>query len=350
MKKTIAINGYQTHKQTLFTAQSYLVDRIVPAVEEISLPPVAFKNGSLSLSVENQKKLTSSIDDSKLRRLKAKLKNQLRPRVIADRLIVDFRFRSVGNWAHALNVHIPLALYLKHILQEEHFDKAPIFILQADTPGYVQRAFEFFCIEFICEANDIKGQVLDVQLTPPTSIRTVAKDWIEKFATQTPNYSQLLEESTDLPKKAFISRRKTREISNEQEVESFLAEKGYQKIYPEDLSPIEQIKLFVQATDIVAIHGAAMGPLTYRPSQQPPLKLVEIFSPGHMSEFYRAISYQIGTHWVGVRGKLRKEHIDICYQLDKPYKKYSLSNFEVDLVSLQTALLHISTTAGNSAS
>ena len=82
-------------------------------------------------------------------------------------------------------------------------------------------------------------------------------------------------------------------------------------IYPEDLSPQEQLKLFTDAEQIVGIHGAGMAPLLYRDTNKPSLKLVEILSPGHMTNFFRVIAEHTGTSWVGCTRSNRTEAFEI---------------------------------------
>ena len=113
---------------------------------------------------------------------------------------------------------------------------------------------------------------------------------------------------------------------------------GYVTVYPEDLSVEDQFQLFNTAEQIVAVHGAGLGPLLYRHPNSPLRHLVEILPCGHMTDFFRLMAQQVGVPWTGVRGRLKPEYVAPAYQMQNFFKQYSLDNFEVDPESLERAL------------
>ena len=152
-------------------------------------------------------------------------------------------------------------------------------------------------------------------------------------------YKKIRVEREFVGKKFFLSRKDSRKLVNEEQVAGFLSSNfGYEKVYAEDLSVNEQISMFMHSDDIAAIHGAAIGPLLYRPKDSKTMSLLEIFSPGHMTNFYRGTSDQVGINWVGVRGRIKSNQINEAYNFDKAYLKYSLSDFYADLDSLERAV------------
>lgn len=86
-------------------------------------------------------------------------------------------------------------------------------------------------------------------------------------------------------KRLFISRKKarSRRIVNEEELFSFLEDKGFTKIFAEELSFDEQIQVFSNAEAIVAPHGAGLTNMLFSP---PHTKILEIFEPSTLRGCY----------------------------------------------------------------
>lgn len=75
--------------------------------------------------------------------------------------------------------------------------------------------------------------------------------------------------------KVFISRKGSkRHVVNEDDVFSFFEKKGFTRYILDELSVVEQIKLFQQATTIVAIHGAGCCNMMFC---QPNVRFIELF-------------------------------------------------------------------------
>ena len=76
-------------------------------------------------------------------------------------------------------------------------------------------------------------------------------------------------------RRLFVSRRNVgrRHLLNERDVEAFLAARGFETCYPEQLSLAEQIRLFREARIVVAPHGSALVNLLFGNK----LRLLELF-------------------------------------------------------------------------
>ena len=60
-------------------------------------------------------------------------------------------------------------------------------------------------------------------------------------------------------KKIYISRKNfIRGFSHERQIEDYMASKGYEICYPEDLNPIDQYKLYVSSKEIVCLIGSSI--------------------------------------------------------------------------------------------
>ena len=56
-----------------------------------------------------------------------------------------------------------------------------------------------------------------------------------------------------------------------------------------------------------------------------------------MTDVFRVMAAQVGCTWIGVRGRMKPEYVGPAYDLDTPFRKFSLDGFEVDPVSLERA-------------
>ena len=142
-----------------------------------------------------------------------------------------------------------------------------------------------------------------------------------------------------MPRRVFLTRRDSRRLTNEAEIAGHLATLGFETLHAEDLTPLDQLRLLARAEMVVAIHGAAVAPLLYRPPEAPPARIIELFPVGHITLVWRLVATQVGCRWVGVRGKLRPHHITGgLYDLETPFLRYSTEDFEVDPASIDRAI------------
>jgi capsular polysaccharide biosynthesis protein len=261
---------------------------------------------------------------------------------VGDRPIFDARRRTPGNWAHFLNNHLPI---LFRLCDHEGLDPSSMLVVTpADTPDYIAEAAALFGIGIERIDAPVEGQVLEYEVEPWTGLRAARAEWVRSAAVRDLLALRLAAApppADPLPRRVFLSRNDTRRISNEAEIETLLARHGFRTVYPEQLSAADQFRLFEQAEIMVAIHGAGLAPLLYRPEgglQQ----LVEILPCGHMTDVYRVMAEQVGCRWIGVRGRIKPAYVKAAYDLEARFNAFSLDSFEVDPVSLEKALTLIS--------
>jgi hypothetical protein len=89
------------------------------------------------------------------------------------------------------------------------------------------------------------------------------------------------------PKRIYISRNKTRRILNEDQLIDLISKYGFIKFELENMSVVEQVKLFSGAEFIIAPHGAGLTNLTF---SIPGTKVLEIFPPTFIHCYYWLIS------------------------------------------------------------
>ena len=117
-------------------------------------------------------------------------------------------------------------------------------------------------------------------------------DWIPygtiKFLRQT-FLSKISLDITEYGKKIYISRARARarHIINEEAVAKLLNKLGFQTVYLEEMSIIDQVTLFANAYVVVASHGSGLTNLVFCP---PKTIVIELFSPHYVRTDYWIIS------------------------------------------------------------
>jgi len=330
--KEYEIQPYICQPGTLITARSHLIDRFVPDCEIIMLPEKTVEGGHLSWSLGLA--AFPAVPASKLKRILERPKKMtMAP---SAGILFDFRFRVPENWAHFLNNHLPVFFFIAG--QEGLSPEDCTLVLPSDIPAYILAAAKLFGIRTLCSDASIEGAGITLKASPWKGTRAIRADWISQSpAKSCLEAAQRDGSQTKLPTHVFLSRKDTRRLVNEAETEAFLANRGYVKVYAEDFSVLDQFLLFQGAESIVAVHGAGLAPLLYCSGDAVPKNLIEILPCGHMTDVYRVMAQQIGCDWIGVRGKIKPEHVQPAYKLDTPFRAYSLQSFEVDLKSLERA-------------
>lgn len=149
-----------------------------------------------------------------------------------------------------------------------------------------------FCNQLLYPSNPyVPGGLLhDIPRDPDTKIVAPRSyEWIrEQTLRSVP--------SEKYPDKIYVSRgdveersdfRNKRQVKNEQEVNAFLSDKGYERVFPADYSIREQIDMFTGADEVVAVDGS--GKLNILFSED--VRLLEIFGDRiHPSGFVLASS------------------------------------------------------------
>ncbi|WP_372922051.1 glycosyltransferase family 61 protein [Roseovarius sp.] len=323
---------YHVPSNWLITPRSYLLDRMTPTCEHVHLPrmnvhgrQIEFQKGPVHLSARPRRR--------------DRLTGWFRPvkRRHEDGVLIDMRHHAPANWAHFLTDHLPSAFYMMKTADVPH--EVCKIILPAGIPKHIQRATDVFGLNYICTNDTITGEGLTLAPSSWRNTRSARHFWVDTPWVRERLASEMERNRSgdDLPKRVFISRRDSRRLINEGEVADHLTTLGYVKIYAEDLSVIDQFRVFDTAEEIVAIHGAGLAPLLYRPDRTRALSIMELFPPGHVTFVWRVLAHQTGCHWIGIRGHLRKEHIEGLYDLTRPFTRYSLQDFTIDTASIDEA-------------
>lgn len=331
----VTLDGLHIPAGWLITPRSFLVDRIVPRCEEVKLIATETGGGPVRINVGDQvfAPLLGRGLKSRLRRL------QRQPTIRLDQQpVLDLRAGHPGNWAHFLNIHLAFLALAARTLSLN--PSAFCVLLPAGTPQYIRTLADIIDLQCVYTDYEVTGYGVRMDFDDWNCIRGIRCNLLTD-PTVSPVAAKLRDgtiKRQDSPQKLFLSRKSTRNLTNEDEITDLLSTHGFQKIYMEDLSPELQLSYLLNAQEVVAIHGAALAPMLYRDHNCSPIKLIELFPVGHLTNVYRAVVAAQDGRWCGVRGHINKQNIEHIYRLDQPYMEHSLEAFSVDPTSVEIAL------------
>ena len=294
-----------------------------PAIQEINLVGSSITPPEIEVSVREGSTRSLGIKQTR-NPLKAAYHKLLRPIHRNNEYVFDSRYEIDTNIAHVLDNTVSAAL-----IARKTYPKITV-ILRSNACAMAQTAFNLLGIPILCTDAEVFGRLI-----------LINQSGRERFLGRG-MYTSLFDTSFDgyeavTPERVFISRRHTRTLLNETEVEQVTEEYGFQKVYFEDLPLNRQWSLTRNAKAIVGIHGAALSSLVFNRNA---VKVVELFHPGYIVNLYRHLTNAVGGKWCGVTGQLPP---DIVRQLD--YKKkaryFALEPTRIDITSLRMALEYI---------
>jgi tetratricopeptide (TPR) repeat protein/capsular polysaccharide biosynthesis protein len=168
------------------------------------------------------------------------------------------------------------------------------FIINSISKPYQQETLELLGIptDKILE-SDRHSYVQATELIVPSFPGYL--DWVPqgtiKFLRQT-FLPHITIAKADIQNKIYISRAKAknRQVVNESEVNEFLDNQGFQTIFLEEMTVLEQVTVFANADIIVAPHGSGLTNLVFC---SPDTKIVELFAPNYIRTDYWMISQQL---------------------------------------------------------
>ncbi len=310
----------------LFTYPTRLANCWSPTIQEINLPQYVLTRPEIEIALQQGSTRSLGIRSavSPLKNAtKGLLKNLSPPIQAGNEYIYDSRYEIDGNIAHVLDNVASAVLAVQKVLPNV------TVVLRAKASGMARKAFELLKIPIICTDANVVGRLV--------YLKEAGRNW---FTGDTGMYSFLFQDKSFdgykpvTPQRIFISRRGTRCLLNELEVEETLRAHGFEKVYFEDIPLSDQWSLARNAEAIVAIHGAGLFNLVFN---QNSVKLVELFHPGYFVHGYRHLVNAIGGTWCGVTGQLPPE---IVQHLDykQSARHFALHPTRIDTNSLKKAL------------
>jgi capsular polysaccharide biosynthesis protein len=316
----------------LIGATTYAVDRFVPDVELIFQPQHARSGGRLTVKAdENPRMLPAMQPNSRRSRIKSLVVRGAEP-AHCDGYAVDTRTDNFFNWSHHVNG------FLLHVLLARARLGQPVtVILPGAAPPVLRELYRLFDVEVLAIDGPTCAMAISVAQTHGDLMEAARSRILPLVADETSAAMAQLRGDQAFDKD-FLARRKSRSITNMAEIESLLRARGFATIYPEDLNARDQLRLWNEASHVVAIHGAGMAPLQFRQPEQGPIRLVEVCPVGHMTRFFGSICQDVGGRYAAVRGRLKDCYVPGLYQQGQPFLRWSDDPFEVDPQSLSIAL------------
>lgn len=245
----------------------------------------------------------------------------------ADTVVFDTRDRIAfhdGNIAHVISLVCPVALYLK-----DKGYKVKI-VVRKNASRFSQELYRLLNLPFICTDKTVVGNILSTD-------QTTIEHWDMWRVGCYGMYLDRIPFEGYQPgtlERVFISRRGSRSLVNEAEIEVQLVRRGFSKVYFEDLSVAQQWSLCRNAKAVVAIHGAAIANLAFNANQA---KLVELLHPGYATKYYRRCQAAIGGQWCGVIAQLPQNFVKELEQEGRA-REFACNDIHIDATSLNRAL------------
>lgn len=314
-------------------ARTRMVDSWTPMPEFIRMPPILLEDGRLTLSISEG---VSKAPRQSLRRRLHNLMNRA-PSVMQGApgtAYFDARFDGLHNFSHMFFIVGPLGLLAKKFWREKaKIDQFAVVVRSTARPFAIE-ALRELGLEVVATDADLFGTTVRVEQQG----RYPALRCLDQLLP--PDLAERIQAGPKTPEKIYLARRGNRSIINAEEIDPIIESFGYQKIYLEELPVLEQIRHVALATQILAVHGAALGPLACRTILPPKsLKLIEIFSPGYIVSLYREMASLVGGDWIGVRGRHKP---GIVRDLDQEgrARSHETDSIDLDPEALRIAIEH----------
>jgi len=332
--KDVHLKKITVPSTVMITPRSYQADRIIAKTDIVITPETNYAEQSITVILSDADSVCET--DHRKKSILARF-NKEPDIVIEDVLLFDCRFNSPNNWAQFQLYHL-VSFYFCIDSMDIKPNNVKL-VLPKNINKNIVELLDLLGQEYLITDATIQAKFLTFDRSKILDLVPVRRQLIEKYAL---NSLTNIDES-NIPimgDKFFISRRDTRALINEDEVSEYLNKLGYKTIYAEDFTATEQHFLFRNAKSIITIHGAALGPLAYTPLNSQLDHVIELMPVGHTVYPFRDTCYFNGIYWIGVRGKIKESYIKHIYDLKKPFLKYSLDSFAIDILSLEQALTY----------
>jgi capsular polysaccharide biosynthesis protein len=356
MKSTINFSDRAIPSAIVLGHKTYLLDAWLQIPEKIILPEVKTTGGGFDLEIINGS--TNDLDYFRPKRNPLKFLKRQNTTTIEKKVIFDARYEVDTNISHYLLDTLTRILIARDVLSQNGMQSAEIVvILKENSSELARNFFKTLNYQTIETESNIQGLIVKHKIRPAKSTvdNYISYEDFGFFDTTKYAFENILKfrpaYNSQYGEKIFISRKNSRTIENENEIEKILSEHGYKKVYFEEgkLSLEEQWGIVAEAKEIVAIHGAALSSLIFNhtknfdngncnPSRT---KLVEIFGPGFFNGYFRSLANTFGINWIGVRGQITPEVVkdmDFMENGNPPGHTHQAASFTVDPFSIHRAL------------
>ncbi|HRA87250.1 MAG TPA: glycosyltransferase family 61 protein [Planctomycetaceae bacterium] len=283
-------------------ARTHLLDCWDPQIEWIRVPGILFSSQEFHASVIRDSVSQDCTSKSQLRNRRGTSEEPLK----VNGLYHDVRQHGGENFAHAILDGAVSSLACQSAARALGIDESVTAIIPANSAPYVREVYKLIGVPTLTTSRTVRGQRMRTNFNTLANIG-LAKQLLPAFLTE-----KLEADGARLPKCVYLARRGGRCVRNADKIDSLLFQKGFTKIYPEQLPVIDQIRLLWHADAVIGVHGAALAALLFRAlkTDSRPFCLIELFGPGYIVTLYRHLVAEIGGDWVGVRGRVTRQVVD----------------------------------------
>lgn len=196
------------------------------------------------------------------------------------------------NYYHWTAECLPKLLWLsnEHILEPENVT----ITLPAEPPSWMTQSLEILGFDEYTEVE--KGVITAKEMIVPSGSEPSPEEcrWFRDRALDG------IDVSNNRDNRIYVSREKAnrRRVVNRDEVMAVLSEFGFESYVLEDLTVLEQAKLFANAEIVVGPHGAGLTNLMYSRDTA----VIELFGPQKKTTYYR-LSKSLGFEYRSITGK-----------------------------------------------
>lgn len=139
--------------------------------------------------------------------------------------------------------------------------------------------------------------------------------------------------------KIYISRARARHrrIVNEDAVAAFLAERGYARVFMEELDFLDQVRLMHQAKIVVSQHGAGLANLLF---MRPGAKVLELYrpAPGGSASGKHRVPAKLDPAYARLAGRVGVHYYCLMCRVADPRQPVAFGDIVVDTASLEEKL------------
>jgi capsular polysaccharide biosynthesis protein len=261
-----------------------------------------------------------------------RLRRKGAPLELRDKIVLDYRFETPGNYSHVIiNMAQHALLFRKALRERGEADRELVMLIRPHPPRFATDVFELLGIPWLATDAEVLG---------PIAHLTIESTRKSNFLFVPELFPEITAEGPS-PERLFIGRRSTRGLVNEEEVSTYVKKEGFEVCSFEGMPVRNQWALVRRAKHIIAIHGAGLANLIFNRawtegSGNGP-RVVEIFPGGFKVTYFRYLVHALQGRWCAVRAQVTPETLRDLDERGRPLS-HAYEPIRVHVDSIRAAL------------
>jgi capsular polysaccharide biosynthesis protein len=204
-------------------------------------------------------------------------------------------FSGWSNYYHWILEHLPKLRAIE--FYKNKTKNQPTFIIPSDPPSYIQETLELLDVKpsnrFQWDSPAIDVKTLVLPSYPEANPENL--HWLRTNLRDSTQKNKLKK----TPNRIYISRKKApkRRIENEKQFLNLLSDFGFERVYAEDLSVQNQIRLFSNADELIGPHGAGLTNMVWGDE----MTIFEIHND-YVRDHYYVLANNLGHKYIPIQG------------------------------------------------